>query len=444
MRFASALLVLSFAAAAQPDGGASWPLPDEPPSPDAGELEAPRRAGEISLVAEQVVHHEQAKLTVGEGHATLRTDDSALTADQIAYDGEKQVATGIGHVAVRLLRGGPVAAIAEVATLKLERGQVSEVFLQEGTAWRKKGIAPEAFLAIGDPDQLKAAGITTFQLTGNHLRRTGDDWELEDAELVPCECDWKHPNWGIRASRATIDPSSERASLLNSTVRVHDVPVLWIPWINLPLTDHQTGLLAPKPTYSALNGFSIEQPVFFALSRSFDLTFTPGYFFGAPRVPDAVLKDENGQPALVQPAYGVQGPRLLSEARWAPVQGMVGRLQVGLLYDRNPYRDPINPTTLYDGLHPGPDGKPLPKASRGLRYEGAFQHQQKLAEDWYTRVDASLMSDGYYFRDVTADVLAREANYQRSTASVFRRTAEALQSSAVPDLESAPNLLTTL
>ncbi len=130
---------------------------------------------------------------------------------------------------------------------------------------------------------------------------------------------------------------------------------------------------------------------------------------------------------LQQPAFGVRGPRLISEARWAPVAGMFGRLQVGLLYDLNPLRDPVT-LQLYDGVTTvaNVDGtrRVLPKKIRGLRYEAAFQHRQQLAPDWYARVDGSLLSDGYYFRDITADVLARESNYQRSTAAVYRRTAD--------------------
>lgn len=352
-----------------------------------------RGPGEISLNAEQIIHRDKEKLTVAEGNAELRTDDSALSADQIAYDGEKQVATGIGHVTVRLLKGGQVAALADVATLKLDHNQVTEVFLQNGSAYRKKGIAPAAFLEIRDAEALKAAGITTFMLTANHLAREGDDWKMENADLVPCECDWAHPNWGIRAGSASIDPKSERATLTNATVRVHDIPILWIPWINLPLEDHASGLLAPKPSFTALSGFSLEQPVFWAPARSYDFTFTPGYFFG------------NGR----DQQYGVSGPRLMAEARWAPVQDMFGRVQIGLIDDLNFQRDPVDPTQHN-------------KQARGLRYEAVLQHRQRLSGDWYARVDASLLSDGYYFRDITSDVLAREASYQRSSASVYRRT----------------------
>ena len=42
---------------------------------------------------------------------------------------------------------------------------------------------------------------------------------------------------------------------------------------------------------------------------------------------------------------------------------------------------------------------------------------------WRNRIDAGFVSDGYYFSDITADVLARQAEYLRSTGVVYHQDA---------------------
>ncbi len=202
-----------------------------------------------------------------------------------------------------------------------------------------------------------------------------------------------------------VDTDAERASLMFPVVYVFDVPVLWFPWLSMPLNDRQTGLLVPHPTFTALSGFYIDAPVFITLGRSADLTLTPSYFGGQHGV------------------YGVRGPQLLAELRYATSPATTGRITFGLLYDTRQARDPNDPTL-------GPDGKPLvptdgsavPKEPmRGLRAQGSWQHTQTLGAGWYDRVNAAFLSDGYMNRDFTADVLAREAGYLRSTATLFHK-----------------------
>ena len=106
-------------------------------------------------------------------------------------------------------------------------------------------------------------------MTASHLVRNDDGtWAIDELGFTPCECDFEKPSWHIATSRTTLDLEAERASLLFPTIYVWKVPVLWFPWLSLPLSDRQTGLLVPKPNFSALNGFTLEQPVFITLGRT--------------------------------------------------------------------------------------------------------------------------------------------------------------------------------
>lgn len=363
------------------------------PAPDG----APGETVEFTLTAERVLHDGKANRTTAEGRARLVGPDTALSADRIVYDRALAAATATGHVVARLAQGGLVAITADVVSLRFEGEEVREVFLLDGRAVSKTDTTKAALLAADTPEAVAALGRTNALLEGNHLERDGARWKVEHLELVPCECNFEPPSWSITASSATIDTEAERVAIVSPVVRVKQVPVLWLPWLSLPMTDRQTGLLFPRPNYTQLNGFSLEQPVFVTLGRSADVTLTPGFFTGG-----------TGD-------YGIAGPRLLGELRYVPSHRAQGRLSLGVLYDARAQRDPVKP-----GLK-GP-------SPRGLRGEGSWQHLQDFDHGFGVRLDARLYTDGFYNRDVTPDVVASTTGYLRSTALALHRGVDHLVS----------------
>lgn len=358
----------------------------------------------FELKADTVVHDGAKQRAYAEGNAELDTAGAALHAERITWDHGSQFATAIGRVALRLTGGELMVVVADVVTVRFEDDEIQEIFISDGRVLGKKGISPAALRAITEPDALAHAGETTMAITGNHLVREGDQWRVESLDLVPCECNFDKPSWSIKGYDALIDNDSQRASMWGATVRVHGVPVFWLPWILLPLSDRQTGLLAPRPSSTTLNDFGIEQPVFITLGRSFDLTVTPGYYSGA-FFPQA----DGGTAVPAEGAYGVKGPRLAAEFNYAPSPSTSGRITLGGIWDLKSQRDPANPLLN------------VPGQTRGLRGEGSWRHVQELGAGWHDRVDASFISDGYYNRDLTAEIFASAANYLRSTATAFHR-----------------------
>lgn len=358
-------------------------------------LVAPPRGetSEIELTAERLLHDGKRELTTAEGEAKLVTEGAAIDADRIVYDKERRLATAMGHVVARLTQGGRIVVIADLMTLRFdEQQQVREVFLYDGQALSKKEVSAEALLAADTAEKAEKVGVTQALLQGNHLVRDGSNWTVDELELVPCECDFKNPSWSITSSSATIDTEADRVSVTNPVFRIKNVPVLWLPWLSLPLTDRQSGILFTRPAFSVLNGFSLEQPVYFTLGRSADITLTPGFFTG-------------GSNPL---AGGVAGPKLSTEFRYTPSSRAAGKVILGLLYDFRTPRDVLFTTLRGTG-------------DRGLRGELGWQHIQDFDKGFAARVDVNAHSDGDYNRDLTVDIIASTATYLRSTATVFHR-----------------------
>lgn len=359
---------------------------------------------EVVLTAERMLHDGQREVSTAEGVAQLRSEHLAIDAERIIYDKLRRVVTATGKVVARITQGGKVAVVADVLTLRLDDAhEVKEVYLYDGRAISKKDVTGAALLAASTAEEVEKVGVTQSLLQGNHLVRDGTSWTVEELELVPCSCDFKNPGWSITSTSAAIDTEAERASIWNPVIRIGRVPVLWLPWLSLPLTDRMSGLLFPRPGFTPLNGFMFDQPVFVTLGRSADLTLTPGFFTGSPDQLDAKGKNVGPIP------LGVAGPRLGTEFRYAPSKRASGRLLLGLLYDFRDQRDVEVASRKVLGT------------DRGLRGEFAWLHTQDFDKGFGARVDLNAHSDGDYNRDLTVDVVASSATYLRSTATVFHR-----------------------
>jgi LPS-assembly protein len=356
--------------------------------PLATETELP--TGErVVLAADQLLYEPSRQLLIARGHTVLRTEQATVRAEEVTYDQLNERAVARGNV---MLVSGLFAAVADEVRLDV---RTLEAEVDGGLFLKKRDVTPEQLLAARTADELKRVGQTVLTLTGRRIKRIGPNEFLVDGlSFNPCDCDPNEPTWRIEARRAEVQ-IGERAILTSPIVYVQSVPVLWLPWVYLPLADRRTGLLLPKPNVTALNGLTLEQPVFVTLGESYDATFTPGYYLGGS-----------------DPKFGVRGPRLHTEFRYAPSPGTGGRATAGLLYDLRPRRHPFVPEEAAQ-----------PAVKRGLRAEGSWQHSQELGRDVFAKVDGVLVSDGYLPRDATADIVLRQNQYLRSTATVFHRGA---------------------
>lgn len=331
------------------------------------------------------------------GEAVLRSGTTVLRADEMTYDQETRVATAHGNV---LLVFNGLIGFAKDLTVNLE---TREVTAPDATFYQKQGVAPEVLTGLaarGETLTLQQSGSNAFSFTTDHFRLLENRaYQVDNLSFsASCGCDVVARLWSVNASSATLQPG-ERASFSTPTVRILGVPIVWLPLLSLPLTNRATGLLFPEFGASGLSGFQIAEPLFLTLGQSYDMTLSPGYAFG--RESDASGK---GSP-------GVRGPFLDSEFRYAPAEGVNGRLSMRLLYDFKLDRTPLDPNVLE------PDAK-----QRGLRGWGSVEHRQELGNGWHTRADVTLYSDGYLFSDTTpAAVFGRSYYYLPSTASLYHR-----------------------
>lgn len=379
--------------------------------PLATQVELP--TGEVVELAADYVVYENDVLTA-RGHCELRSGPNVLRADEVTYSEATQVATATGNV---MFVSGLMAAIADDVRVDLRSNEAN---VKGGLFMQKKGVTPEALQAARTPDELRKLGETPVLMSGTRIRRTGETaFSVDGLAFTPCQCGPGEPGWRVEAKEANVK-MGERAILTWPVVYVRSVPVFALPWLYLPLAERRSGLLIPRPSNSGLNGFALDVPVFVTLGESYDLTFTPGFYTGGGDI-EGLHKDAEGKPVLEPRPNGVKGPRLLTEFRYVPSERTRGRATLGLLYDLRPRLNPTTSNFLREG---GQDTGAIVDEKRGLRGEASWQHTQDLGDGWHDRVDAYFVSDGFYTRDLTADLLVQNYNYLRSTAVVYQRRDE--------------------
>ena len=114
-----------------------------------------------------------------------------------------------------------------------------------------------------------------FVVLGDKLSRTEDNTYVgENAEYTTCrDCP---ESWSIFGKRVRIT-IGEYIQIWNAYIKARGVVVMYIPYIILPIKkNRETGLLFPKFGFELEEGAYYTQPWFWAISRSSDLTLTPG------------------------------------------------------------------------------------------------------------------------------------------------------------------------
>jgi LPS-assembly protein len=112
---------------------------------------------------------------------------------------------------------------------------------------------------------------------GEYERLPNGDWHLLKASATACPGDC--PKWGFTFKEVFVTPGKEFSGR-RMTFRVRNVPVLWFPKLTIPSESREraSGFLIPGFSRSTIKGNSLRGAYFWAMDRSYDLTFVGEYF----------------------------------------------------------------------------------------------------------------------------------------------------------------------
>lgn len=98
---------------------------------------------------------------------------------------------------------------------------------------------------------------------------------LQDVSFTTCAP--SRESWKIQAQEIEIEKGDNWGKIRNAKLYVADIPILYLPYFQFPLTDErETGLLFPTDISTASQtGISYEQPIYLNLAPNYDATIAP-------------------------------------------------------------------------------------------------------------------------------------------------------------------------
>ncbi len=194
---------------------------------------------------------EDGKLYRFEGQVEVRNRNQSLFADHLQLDRPERLFSASGDIRF------------SDSLLSLSAGQVE----------------------LDDNRQTARFEQTEFTLFDNHLRGSAtkilqlnsDQSELFDVSYTTC--DPGQNTWSLHASRLLLDQQDGRATAHHAVLRLKDVPVLYLPWMQFPIDDRRmSGLLNPTLSHSQRAGYQLNLPLYWDIAGNTDMTITPVFF----------------------------------------------------------------------------------------------------------------------------------------------------------------------
>lgn len=215
-----------------------------PPAPSA-------QSENVLLEADEIINDEAAQTVTAQGDVQVRYQGRTMRADRLVYN----------------LETGDIRAIGDVQ-ITLEDGTVTYAEEIEADEAMNVGAARELRSRIGDGGTLAARAA---------IRSGEGESELRNVIYTSCPiCTTgdRPPTWSLRARRAVQDRETRTISYQGAVLEIAGVPLLYLPFIAHPdpSVERASGLLPPNIGRNRRLGTFYEQPYYWAISDSQDLT----------------------------------------------------------------------------------------------------------------------------------------------------------------------------
>ena len=183
-----------------------------------------------------------------DGNVVLRRRGEAVFADQLRYSLENGDLTATGHA--RFTRRGDEVS-GDAANYNLETGEgVMESTTYRFRQFHGRGQAERLF--IRDRDRYRAVRATYTY------------------------CDLGDDDWYLKVQRLDIDRLRDIGTARNGTLYFKDVPIMYTPYLNFPLSGRRkSGLLAPTFGSTESSGFEVTVPFYWNIRPDMDYTIAP-------------------------------------------------------------------------------------------------------------------------------------------------------------------------
>jgi LPS-assembly protein len=121
-----------------------------------------------------------------------------------------------------------------------------------------------------------------LQSRGNGVAKQGQMLDAERTRYSMATystCDVDHHVWEFRAKSISIDKTSGVGVARDATMRIGNVPFLYLPYFSFPTDDRRkSGFLYPTIGNTSRSGFEVSTPYYLNLAPNYDATLDPRYY----------------------------------------------------------------------------------------------------------------------------------------------------------------------
>ena len=207
----------------------------------------------VVVEADNIYQDQSSNTVIAEGNVQAAYEGRVLKADKVIYNRDTDRVRATGNVVI----------IDADGTQRFANEVEVGSNLSDGYAVGFSARMPNGGVATANAAVRQSDGITA----------------LDQAVYTACEvCDADDtPTWSLRARQAVLDEEEGMYSYRDAVLEVAGVPVLYIPFFSHPdpNSERRSGFLAPDLGTSSKLGVYYQQPYYWAISDSQDLTISP-------------------------------------------------------------------------------------------------------------------------------------------------------------------------
>ncbi len=115
--------------------------------------------------------------------------------------------------------------------------------------------------------------------TAGEITFKDEQVKLEESTYSTCPDEGKGKEkakaWQVRAKVIELHPEKNEIIARDMRLEIANIPVIYLPYISLPLKGRKSGFLAPQPGYSSDKGYDVAIPYYLNLKPNYDLAVTP-------------------------------------------------------------------------------------------------------------------------------------------------------------------------
>jgi LPS-assembly protein len=209
---------------------------------------------QVVLEADYVYELRDENSIVAEGNVEALYDGRILRADRLIYNRTTERVRAAGNVVI-IEQDGTQQFSDEVEV----GSNLSDGYAIGYSARLPDGSTIVANSAIRQPDGINAMDQVIY------------------TACPICEAKGQTPTWSLRARRAVLDQESQMISYRDAVLEVMGIPVFYFPYLAHPdpTSERRSGLMIPSAGFSSKLGAFYQQPYYWAISESSDLTIAP-------------------------------------------------------------------------------------------------------------------------------------------------------------------------